>query len=133
MRSAPKGALKTSISGDNLVPFFTDKKTAFMVTGPWNLPAVIKSGVPYDITPVPAFEGGQPARPFITVDAAYVASKGAHKTAAQEFALNYFATPEVGEAFYASDPRPPALTEAFDAVSARTRTCRRWSTPVQGG
>jgi arabinogalactan oligomer/maltooligosaccharide transport system substrate-binding protein len=35
-----EGALKTSIEGGNLVPFFTDKKTAFMITGPWNLPDI---------------------------------------------------------------------------------------------
>ena len=111
-----EGALKTSIEPGNLVPFFTDRKTAYMVTGPWNLPDIDKSGVPYAISPVPGFEGGAEAKPFVTVDAMYVASKGKHKTVAEEFALNYFASDEVSEALYALSPRQPALTSVFDKV-----------------
>lgn len=111
-----EGALKTSIETGNLKPFFTDKKTAFMVTGPWNLPDIDKSGVPYAISPVPGFEGGAEAKPFVTVDAMYVASKGKHKTVAEEFALNYFASDEVSEALYALSPRQPALTSVYDKV-----------------
>lgn len=113
-----EGALKTSIEGGNLAPFFTDKKTAFMITGPWYLPDIDKSGVPYAITPVPGFEGGAEAKPFVTVDAMYVASKGKHKTVAQEFALNYFATDEVSKALYDLSPREPALTSVYNAVIA---------------
>ncbi len=109
-----EGALKTSIEGGNLVPFFTDKKTAYMVTGPWNLPDIEKSGVPFAISPVPGFEGGGEAKPFVTVDAMYVASKGKHKTVAEEFALNYFASDAVSEALYKLSPRQPALTSVYD-------------------
>ncbi|WP_205843695.1 sugar ABC transporter substrate-binding protein [Nakamurella deserti] len=109
-----EGALKTSIEPGNLVPFFTDKKTAYMVTGPWNLPDIKKSGVPFAISPVPGFEGGAEAKPFVTVDAMYVASKGKHKTVAEEFALNYFASDEVSEALYQLSPRQPALTSVYD-------------------
>ena len=89
-----------------------------MITGPWNLPDIDKSGVPYAITPVPGFEGGAEAKPFVTVDAMYVASKGKHKTVAQEFALNYFATDEVAKALYDLSPREPALTSVYNAVIA---------------
>ncbi|WP_164479033.1 sugar ABC transporter substrate-binding protein [Nakamurella antarctica] len=109
-----EGALKTSIDGGNLVPFFTEKKTAYMITGPWNLPDIKKSGVPFAISPVPAFEGGAAAKPFVTVDALYVASKGKHKTVAQEFALNYFASDEVSSALYKLSPRQPALISVYD-------------------
>lgn len=113
-----EGALKTSIEGGNLVPFFTDKKTAYMITGPWNLPDIKKSGVPFAISPVPAFEGGAEAKPFVTVDALYVASKGKHKTVAQEFALNYFASDEVSSALYKLSPRQPALISVYEAEVA---------------
>ncbi len=109
-----EGALKTSIESGNMVPFFTDKKTAYMITGPWNLPDIKKSGVPFAISPVPGFEGGAEAKPFVTVDAMYVASKGKHKTVAEEFALNYFASEEVSEALYQLSPRQPALTAVYD-------------------
>ena len=56
-----------------------------------------KSGVPYAISPVPGFEGAAPAAPFIGVQAMYIASKGKNKAVAQEYATNYFPTPEVAK------------------------------------
>jgi arabinogalactan oligomer/maltooligosaccharide transport system substrate-binding protein len=111
------GALKRSISGDNVTSVFTGRKAAFMISGPWQIPDTKKSGVKYDVTPVPSFAGGKEARPFIGVQAMYVASKGAHKALAQEFATNYFIQPQVAKALYEADRRPPALTAAFDEVS----------------
>jgi arabinogalactan oligomer / maltooligosaccharide transport system substrate-binding protein len=111
------GALKRSISGDNVTSVFTGKKAAFMISGPWQIPDIKKSGVKYDISPVPPFAGGETARPFIGVQAMYVASKGKFKSLAQEFATNYFIQPEVAKALYEADRRPPALTAAFDEVS----------------
>jgi ABC-type glycerol-3-phosphate transport system substrate-binding protein len=35
-----EGALKRSISGDNVTSVFTGKKTAFMLSGPWQIPDV---------------------------------------------------------------------------------------------
>ncbi len=112
------GALKRSINSDQVPALFTDKKTAFMVSGPWNLEAVKKSGVKYHIDPIPGFEGGPAARPFIGVQALYVAAKGKNKALAQEFATNYFATPEVAAALYTVYQRPPALIEAFNTAAA---------------
>jgi arabinogalactan oligomer/maltooligosaccharide transport system substrate-binding protein len=111
------GALKRSISGDNVTSVFTGKKAAFMISGPWQIPDIKKSGVPYDISAVPSFEGGKTARPFIGVQAMYVASKGRFKSLAQEFATNYFIQPDVAKALYEADRRPPALIAAFDEVS----------------
>ena len=48
-----EGALKRSISGDNVTSVFTGRKTAFLLSGPWQIPDVEKSGVPYEITPSP--------------------------------------------------------------------------------
>jgi arabinogalactan oligomer / maltooligosaccharide transport system substrate-binding protein len=113
-----EGVLKTSIDGSKIPSIFTSKDTAFMISGPWNYPDVKKSGVPFDISPVPGF-GGNPAKPFVTVDALYVAAKGKHVTVAEEFALNYFATKEVALALYDLDPRPPALIEAAKEAAAK--------------
>jgi len=111
-------ALKRSITPDNALSLFTDKKTAFLVSGPWNLEAIKKSGIKYDISAIPGFEGGPAARPFIGVQALYVAAKGKNKALAQEFATNYFGTAPVAQALYEAYQRPPALLEAYDAVAA---------------
>jgi arabinogalactan oligomer / maltooligosaccharide transport system substrate-binding protein len=111
------GALKRSISGDNVTSIFTGRKTAFMLSGPWQIPDVQKSGVKYAITPIPGFQGGKEARPFVGVQAMYVASKGRFKSLAQEFATNYFIQPEVAVSLYKADRRPPPLKAAFAEVS----------------
>ena len=112
-----EGALKRSISPDNVTSIFTGKKTAFLLSGPWQIPDVEKSGVPYEITPIPGFQGGKEARPFVGVQAMYVASQGRFKSLAQEFATNYFIQPEVAVALYKADRRPPPLKAAFEEVS----------------
>ena len=110
------GALKRSISPDNVTSIFTGKKTAFLLSGPWQIPDIKKSGVKYAISPIPSFQGGDEARPFVGVQAMYVASRGRFKSLAQEFATNYFIQPEVAMARYKADQRPPPLKAAFQEV-----------------
>jgi arabinogalactan oligomer/maltooligosaccharide transport system substrate-binding protein len=111
------GAFKRSISGENAVSLFTEGKTAYVVTGPWSLPAIEESGIPYAISPIPGFEDGGPARPFIGAYGMYVASGGDNKAIAQEFATNYFSTLDSQVTMYEEGGRAPALTEAFDQVA----------------
>jgi arabinogalactan oligomer/maltooligosaccharide transport system substrate-binding protein len=110
------GALKRSIGPDNVTSIFTGKKTAFLLSGPWQIPDIKKSGVKYAISPIPSFQGGDEARPFVGVQAMYVASRGRFKSLAQEFATNYFIQPEVAMALYKADQRPPPLKAAFQEV-----------------
>ena len=129
------GLLKRSIDADNVVStLFTDQKAPFMVSGPWNLPAVKKSGVPYEISPAAEVGGRRRARPFIGVQAMYVAAKGKNKAIAQEFATNYFATAG-GRQGALRRAAPPAGTEGgLREVRPRpTRTSRRSSRPATNG
>jgi arabinogalactan oligomer/maltooligosaccharide transport system substrate-binding protein len=111
-----EGVLKRSITTDNILSLFTGKKTAFMVSGPWQFADLKKSGLKYDVSPVPGFAGGKAASPFVTVDAAYVASKGKHKALAQEFVTNYWSTPEVALALFQATPNVPALKSALQKI-----------------
>ncbi|MBB4698428.1 sugar ABC transporter substrate-binding protein [Paractinoplanes abujensis] len=113
------GALKRSITPENSIATFTGKKCAFLVSGPWAITDVKKAKLPYDISAVPGFAGGQPARPFLGVQSFYVASKGKNKALAQEFVTNYVTTPDLAVALYEAEPRPPALTAAFDQVKGK--------------
>lgn len=112
------GALKTSITNENYIPSFAGKKCAFLISGPWAMTDVKKGGFGYDITPVPSFEGGEPATPFVGVQSFFVAAKGENKTLAQEFVTNYVTNKDVAKALYDADPRPPALTAALEEVKA---------------
>jgi len=115
------GLLKTSIGADNVATLFTDQKAAFMVSGPWNLPAVVKSGVKYEVSDLPKFADGTDAQPFIGAQNLYVAAKGKNKALAQEFATNFFIQPEVAKALYDVQPRPPALQSVYDEVAATNK------------
>ncbi|GIG85667.1 sugar ABC transporter substrate-binding protein [Plantactinospora endophytica] len=112
------GALKRSIGHENALSLFTGKKAAFMISGPWSIADVKKAGVKYEIEPIPGFAGAKPAQPFVGVQAFYVAAKGKNKAIAQEFVANYVTKPELAKVLYDAEPRPPALTAAFDQVKA---------------
>jgi arabinogalactan oligomer/maltooligosaccharide transport system substrate-binding protein len=111
-----EGALKRSITGDNLLSLFTGKKTAFMVSGPWQFAQLQKSGLKYDVSAIPPFEGGKPAGAFITVDAAYVASQGKNKALAQEFVTNFWSKPEVALELFKANPNVPALKATVQQI-----------------
>jgi arabinogalactan oligomer/maltooligosaccharide transport system substrate-binding protein len=110
--------LKRSISGDNSIALFTQKKAAYLVSGPWAIADIKKAGIKYDISPVPPFAGGKPAAPFIGVQAFYIASKAKNASLAQEFVLNAVNTPDTMKALFDAEPRPPAMTEVLKTVSA---------------
>ncbi|MBV2363069.1 extracellular solute-binding protein [Streptomonospora nanhaiensis] len=112
-----QGVLKRSIDSENVAGLFERGETPYFITGPWSLGAVQEAGVPYDISPVPGFEDGEEASPFITVQAFFVASGSSNKVLAEEFVANYVADPELATALYEADPRPPALTEVLEQVS----------------
>ena len=126
-------ALKTSIDGTNAIPLFFNKEAPFLISGPWAVADIKKAGTPYDISPIPPFEGGKPAGPFVGVNGFYIASKGKNKTLAQEFATNFATTLPVQVAFYDAEPRPPALTEAFDQVSADNPDMAKFVAAREGG
>ena len=91
-------------------------RRAFVNSGPWAIADAKKANISYDISPVPGFAGGKEAQPFVGVQAFYVAAKGKNKALAQEFVTNYVTKPELAVALYKAEPRPPALTAAFDQV-----------------
>jgi arabinogalactan oligomer / maltooligosaccharide transport system substrate-binding protein len=111
-----EGALKRSITTDNHQSLFTGKKAAFMISGPWSFADLKKTSLKYDVSPMPPFAGGKPAQPFITVDAAYVASKGKNKALAQEFVTNYWSRPDVNLALFKANPNVPALKAALEQL-----------------
>ena len=112
------GALKRSITSDNVVNLFTSKKTAFLIDGPWDLPLLAKSDIKYEVSAVPSFAGGKAASPFITVDAAYVASKGKNKAIAQEFVTNYWSQPAVSLAYFKATQSVPANKSVLEQIKS---------------
>ncbi|MET9659025.1 maltose ABC transporter substrate-binding protein [Streptomyces sp. NPDC006510] len=120
---AEKKAVSTSLTGDIATNAFINGQTPFLVTGPWDAPALTKAGVPFAVDPVPP-AGDEPARPFTAVQGFYVSSKSANPLLAQDFVLNHLGTPKVQKALYKAGGRPPAMNAvrkelAGDQVTAR--------------
>jgi arabinogalactan oligomer / maltooligosaccharide transport system substrate-binding protein len=75
----PSTALITSL--------FNEGKAAIVFSGPWFLGEIAK-GVDYGLAPLPTLDeaGGQPMRPWMTVEGVFIASPSKNKDAAYDFA-----------------------------------------------
>ena len=109
--------LRTSISPDNSIALFTSGKAAFLVSGPWALPDVKKSGIDYAVQPVPGFAGEQPAEPFMGAQAFMVASNAKNKPFAQEFVTNGVNNEATMMSLYEGTNLPPAMTAVQEQVN----------------
>ncbi len=127
------GVLKTSITGDNSIATFTEGKCALLISGPWALADIKTAGTPYALSPVPGFEGMQPAQPFTGVQAFYVASNAKNKSFAESFVLDAANTPETMRALYDAEARPPALTEVLDEVTGSDADTGVFAEAAAGG
>ena len=108
--------LRSSISGDNSIALFTSGKAAFLVSGPWALPDVQKSGIKYAIQPVPGFAGQDPAQPFMGAQAFMVASGAQNAAFAQEFVNNGVNSEEAMQVLFDGTKLPPAMTAVQEVV-----------------
>ncbi len=113
---AEQRVLRTSISGDNSIALFTSKKAAFLVSGPWALADVKDAGFDYAIQPIPGFEGGEAAAPFMGAQAFMVAANGANKDIAQEFVNNGVNTEEAMQTLFEKTQLPPAMTSVQESL-----------------
>ncbi len=111
-----ENVLKRSISTDNHTALFTEGRAAFLVSGPWDIPTVDGSDIEFEVSAIPGYAGGDPAAPFITVDGVYVASKGEHKTLAQEFVTNFWSRTDIQESYQSAAQIVPASQGVLDAI-----------------
>lgn len=111
------GVLKPEVDLDAAVAAFVAGKTPFLVTGPGMLPRLRASGIDYQITAIPGFNGGKGTGPLIRVSAYFVSAKSANSTLAGELVASVLSKIEVSTALYGAESRPPALTSGLGRVS----------------
>lgn len=81
------GVVPEEADGTLVSHLFNSKQAAFAINGPWFLGELDKD-LPYAIAPLPIISAtGQPAKPFLTVEAAFVSGKSEHPKRAREVAL----------------------------------------------
>lgn len=101
--------LRTSISGDNSIALFAEGKSAYLVSGPWALADVKKSGMDYAVQPIPGFAGNEPAAPFMGAQAFMVASNAQNAAFAQEFVTVGVNSEEAMQTLFEGGNLPPAM------------------------
>ena len=109
-----EGVLSAALGGDQAKQAFLDKKSPYIITGPWNIADFEKAGIEVAVLPVPS-AGGQPSQPFLGVQGVYLSSKSENALLANQF-LDYMTSAEAQDTMYELAGRTPALTESADAV-----------------
>ncbi|MHA7275278.1 sugar ABC transporter substrate-binding protein [Arthrobacter sp. Hz1] len=112
------GVLTQSLTFDNSIAQFNEGTIPFMVNGPWTLGDIREAGINYEISPIPGFEGMDPAQPFTGVQSFYVASQGENKSFAQTFLQTVVGQDETQRALYEAYGVPPATSALLEEVSA---------------
>ena len=113
-----QGVLKNSITGDNSISLFAEGKAAYLISGPWALADVRDSGIDFTVSPVPGFEGMEPAAPFAGVNAFYVASSAKNAGFAQQFMTDIASSPDVAKAMYEANPLPPVNLQLREEIAS---------------
>ncbi len=113
---AEKGYLVGDVNYDVLHTMFETGEAAMIVTGPWALPRIKESGVPYAISNIPAGPAG-PGKPFIGGQGFMISAYSQNQLLAQAFLLDFMANDDPMLAMYNVDPRPPAYIPVLDSLN----------------
>jgi arabinogalactan oligomer/maltooligosaccharide transport system substrate-binding protein len=111
------GVFNTDIDGDIAKQSFLDGKSAFWLTGPWNVGLATEAGIDVAIDTVPS-PTGEPASPFAGVKGFFVSSESKNKVAANDFLVNYIGSEDVQLELFEAGNILPALTSAAETASS---------------
>src|SRR5690606_35203788 len=92
------GHLVPGVDYDVMHETFESGNAAMMITGPWALPRIRESGIPYVVTAIPS--GTQEAQPLLGVQGFMVSAFSDNQVLAQAFLTEFVATEEVMQAIY---------------------------------
>jgi maltose/maltodextrin transport system substrate-binding protein len=110
----PKGSTQSMMEQK-----MTSGDLATMINGPWVWADLRKSGIDFELAPLPGV-GGNPGRPFVGVLAALINRSSPNADFAVEFLEKYVCTEEGLTAIDADSPLGvPALTALAEEMSAR--------------
>ncbi|RME54709.1 MAG: maltose ABC transporter substrate-binding protein, partial [Caldilineae bacterium] len=109
-----EGHLKADIDWDTMHAQFENGDAAMFITGPWALPRLRESGIPYAIAKLPGEV--QEAQPFLGVQGFMVSAFSDDPLLAQTFLMDFVATEEVMQAIFEADPRPAAFLPVREKI-----------------
>lgn len=110
------GLINIDIQYQDMIDIFSEGRAPFAITGPWATGEFANAGVNYVVEPIPPVQGGTP-QVFVSVQGFVKMSNGQNPLIAETFLLDKMASAEAQLALFEVEPRPPALTAAFEQVS----------------
>jgi maltose-binding protein MalE len=111
---AEEGHIPPGVDYDIMHESFENGNAAMMITGPWALPRIRESGVPYAIADIPA--GTQEAQPFVGVQGFMINAFSEQQLLANVFLTEFVATEEVMQQLFEAGGRPVAYRPVFEAI-----------------
>ncbi|MDT8717085.1 maltose ABC transporter substrate-binding protein [Clostridium sp. 19966] len=104
------------IKGDDAKASFINKKTAFYISGAWDVEAIQKAGINFGVANLPTIDGNT-AKPFMGVQAGFVNAKSKSKTEAWD--LVKYLIENSAEPLIKTGHRIPVLTDALNSDAAK--------------
>lgn len=95
---------------------FMKGNAPYTIDGPWNVSKFADAGIDLAVDPIPA-PGPETAAPFVGVQGFYVSAQSKNALVANDFLVNYMATPDAQRALFDADPRPPAMNAIAEEVA----------------
>ena len=119
LASWAKGFLPPEPSTALITSLFNGGKAAMVFSGPWFLGEIDKS-IDYGLAPLPTISeaGGQPMRPWMTIDGVFVAAPSKQKDAAYDFIL-YLTSLEGAKAMALRGRQTPANQEVYQVPEVK--------------
>ncbi|PZR96610.1 MAG: maltose/maltodextrin ABC transporter substrate-binding protein MalE [Candidatus Chloroheliales bacterium] len=110
-----QGLLRKDVTADLMNSMFQQGKSAMMITGPWALGDVRKSGIHYGVAKIPTMK--QTPRPFVGVQGFMVSAFAKNKLLAKTFLTEYVATDDAMMALYKAVPASMAWLPIKDKIN----------------
>jgi maltose/maltodextrin transport system substrate-binding protein len=108
-------------------------KLAMTLSGPWDWPDLMKSGIDFGVAPVPGV-GGKPGKAFIGVSVAYINRSSPNLDIARQFLEHYALTDEGLTAANRLKPIGiPALTSLYEKMSKNDELLREMKVCADDG
>lgn len=109
------GLLRANVNYDTMMNLFKTGKSAMMITGPWALADIRKSGIKYGVAKLPKMV--QNPRPFVGIHGFMVSKFSKNELLAKTFLTEYVATDDTMMAMFQADPRGPAWLPIRDKIN----------------
>ena len=106
--------IPSGVDYDVMHTLFGSGDAAMIITGPWAIPTIEESGVPFEVSGLPGET--ETGKPFLGVQGFMISAFSENQILAEAFLFDYVATEETMASMYSADPRPPAFLAVRESL-----------------